>query len=40
VDLDLLGFDNAKGLILSHHKLSTFFVKLHMFVVSFIDVDK
>jgi hypothetical protein len=33
VDLDLLGIENAEGLILSHHKLS-------MFVVSFIDVDK
>ncbi len=40
MDLDLLGFDNAKGLILSHHKLSLVFVKLHMFVLSFIDVDK
>lgn len=40
MDLDLLGFENAEGLILSHHKLSMFVVKLHIFVVSFIDVDK
>jgi hypothetical protein len=34
MDLNLLGFENVEGLILSHHKLSMLVVKLHMFVVS------